>query len=357
MRGPRDAIEVLVRTVAPIVLALATAGLVMWAMGVDPLRFYGDVIALGIGGNGWQRTLTAMAPLLLVALGLIIAFRARLWNLGYGGTYVLAAAVVAGTAPGIMGALPFGLGVAVLCLLAAAVGVALGLLPALLKARFGTNEIITSLMMSFIAISLANMLVKGPFQDPGVTVPQTRVLDLAYMLPYIPGTRVHVGVLIALAIVLLFHFILTRSSFGLKVDVLGASAKAAAHAGINVRSLIVAVLLLSSGTIALAAAVDMLGLWGHMRTNWNPGYGDKILPFVFLARQNPLGSIPLVAVYAVLATGGTIAAQQVGLSVDFLLIVVALILLFMTVIELLGRRRDLGASYLGAARSGTGRAS
>ena len=341
-------LQVLIRTIAPLLLALAATGGVIWAMGVNPVQFYGDIIALGLGGTGWQKSLTLMAPLLLIALGLIIAFRAQLWNLGYSGTYLLAAAVVAGMAPTIMQAVPFLLGVLLLLAMALAVGAAIGFLPALLKAKYGTNEIVTSLMMSFIAIGAANLLVKGPFQDPGVTVPQTRVLDLGLMLPFIPGTRIHVGFVIALVIVLAFHVILTRSAFGLKIDVLGASPKAATHAGINVKRLIVVVFLLSSGMIALAGAIDMLGLWGYMRTGFNPTYGDKILPFVFLARLNPLGSIPLVAFYAVLATGGTIAAQQVGLSVDFLLIIVALILFFMTLIELIGTRRDLGTSYLPA---------
>ncbi len=341
-------LQVLIRTIAPLLLALAATGGVIWAMGVNPVQFYGDIIALGLGGTGWQKSLTLMAPLQLIALGLIIAFRAQLWNLGYSGTYLLAAAVVAGTAPTIMQAVPFLLGVLLLLAMALAVGAAIGFLPALLKAKYGTNEIVTSLMMSFIAIGAANLLVKGPFQDPGVTVPQTRVLDLGLMLPFIPGTRIHVGFVIALVIVLAFHVILTRSAFGLKIDVLGASPKAATHAGINVKRLIVVVFLLSSGMIALAGAIDMLGLWGYMRTGFNPTYGDKILPFVFLARLNPLGSIPLVAFYAVLATGGTIAAQQVGLSVDFLLIIVALILFFMTLIELIGTRRDLGKSYLPA---------
>lgn len=340
------AMQVLIRTVTPVVLALIVGGLIIWSMGVDPLKFYGDIIALGLGGTGWQKTLTMMAPLLIISLGLIISFRAQLWNLGYNGTYLLAAAVVAGTAPDIMTTLPFGLGIVVLFVMAFAIGAALGYLPALLKAKYGTNEIITSLMLSFIAISVANILVKGPFQDHGVTVPQTRVLDLGLMLPYIPGTRIHIGFIVALVIVVVFHYILTKSSFGLKIDILGASPKAATHAGIDAKKMIIIVFLLSSGMIALAGAVDMLGLWGYMRTNWNPMYGDKILPFVFLARLNPIGSIPLVAFYAILATGGTIAAQQVGLSVDFLLIIVALILFFMTIIEFMGNRKDLGKSYL-----------
>lgn len=340
--------EIVVRTITPILLALIVGGLIIWAMGVNPLRFYADIFYLGVAGTGWQKTLTAMAPLLIIGLGLIIAFRAQLWNLGYNGTYLLSAAVVAGLAPDLLATLPFAVGVTVLIALSIGVGMVLGFLPAWLKATYGTNEIITSLMVSFIAISLANILVKGPFQDREVTVPQTRVLDLDVMLPFIPGTRVHIGFVIALLLVVLFHYLLTKSSFGLKIDILGASPKAATHAGLSARKLIITVFLLSSGMIALAGVVDMLGLWGYMRTNWNPVYGDKILPFVFLARLNPLGSIPLIAFYAILATGGTIAAQQAGLSVDFLLVIVALILFFMTVIEYVGNRKDLGKSYLPA---------
>ncbi|MFC5337479.1 putative B6 ABC transporter permease subunit 2 [Leucobacter denitrificans] len=341
-------LEVVIRTITPVVLALVVGGLIIWVMGVNPLDFYGDIFYLGIAGTGWQKTLTAMAPLLIIGLGLIIAFRAQLWNLGYNGAYLIAAAVVAGTAPDILATLPFAVAIVLLFAIAVVIGVVLGFLPAWLKAKYGTNEIITSLMVSFIAISGANILVKGPFQDVEVTVPQTRVLDLNLMLPYIPGTRVHVGFVIAIILVLVFHYILTKSSFGLKVDILGASPKAATHAGLDARKLIITVFLLSSGMIAFAGAIDMLGLWGYMRTNWNPVYGDKVLPFVFLARLNPLGSIPLIAFYAILATGGTIAAQQAGLSVDFLLIIVALILFFMTVIEYLGNRKDLGKSYLPA---------
>lgn len=339
-------VEILIRTITPVLLALIVGGIIIGAMGVNPFDFYGDIFTLGVVGTGWQKTLTAMAPLLVIALGLIVAFRAQLWNLGYNGVYLLAAAVVTGIAPDVMTMLPFWLGVLVLAVIAIVIGMLLGYLPALLKAKYGTNEIITSLMMSFIAISLANILIKGPFQDAAVTVPQTRVLDLDFMLPYIPGTRVHIGFLIAMLLVIIFHFILTKSSFGLKIDILGASPKAATHAGIDAKKMIVIVFLLSSGMIAFAGALDMLGLWGYMRTNWNPAYGDKILPFVFLARLNPIGSIPLVAFYAILATGGTIAAQKAGLSVDFLLVIVALILFFMTVIEYMGNRRDLGKSYL-----------
>lgn len=338
--------EILIRTISPLLLALAAGGLIIAMLGADPVAFYADVLRLGLLGQGWQQTLTAMAPLMLVALGLIVAFRAQLWNLGSGGSYLLSAAVVAGVAPDVMGALPFALALIVLFAVSIVVGAAVVLVPAALKARHGTNEVITSLMMSFIAIGVANLLVKGPFQDPEVSVPQTRVLDLGLMLPYLPGTRVHVGVVLALCTVILAHFILMKSSLGLRIDLLGASPKAAAHAGLNVKRMIILVLVISGGLIGLAGAVDMLGLWGYTRASWNPGYGDKILPFVFLARLNPLGSIPLVGVYALLATGGTLAAQRAGVSVDVLLVIVALVLFFMVLIEFAGRRGGLGRSYL-----------
>ncbi len=344
--------DVLLRTVAPLLLALASGGLIVFALGADPFAFYSDVLRLGTSGSGSQQTLTAMAPLLLVALGLIVAFRAQLWNLGYGGSYLLSAAVVAGSAPDAFAVLPYPIALLALFVAAVAIGALLGLVPALLKAYKGTNEVITSLMMSFIAMGIANLLIRGVFKDPGVSVPQTRVLDLGLMLPYLPGTRVHIGVLLALGVMIVAHFVLTKSAFGLKIDVIGANPAAATHAGIDVKRMILVVFTLSSALIALAALVDMLGLWGYSRAEWNPGYGDKILPFVFLARLSPLGAIPLVGLYSVLATGGTIAAQRAGLSVDLLSVIVALVLFFMVAIEFLGTRVNLGRSYLGRGRFG-----
>lgn len=338
--------DVLLRTITPLLLALLAGGLIMLMLGADPLAFYAEVLRLGTQGDGLQQTLTTMAPLLLVALGLIIAFRAQLWNLGYGGSYLLAAAVVAGVAPDVFAVLPYPVALLALSLLALLIGALLGLVPALLKAYKGTNEVITSLMMSFIAMGLANLLIRGVFKDPGVSVPQTRVLDLDLMLPYIAGTQVHVGFLIALVVMLVAQLVLTKTAFGLKIDLIGASPAAAKHAGINVKLHVLVVFVLSGGMFALAALVDMLGLWGYARAEWNPGYGDKILPFVFLARLSPLGSIPLVGLYAVLATGGTLAAQRAGLSVDVLSVIVALVLFFMVAVEFLGTRANIGRSYL-----------
>ena len=287
-----------------------------------------------------------MAPLLLIAAGLTVIFRANIWNLGYDGQFLLGAALVSGYGPSLMNHLPKALAIVILFGMAMAVGAAWTIIPAVLKARYGTNEIITTLMMSFIGIDLANILVKGPFQDPGVNIPETRVLPFDKMLPNIPGTRVHIGLIVAFVAIFAVHYLLTRTSFGLRLQILGANPRAAKHMGVNLTRVIVVSFLISGALIGAASAADILGLWGYARANWNPAYGDTVIPFVFLARLNALAVIPFIAFFSVLATGGDIAAQESGLPTDFLLVLVALILLFMTVIEYLGRRRELGGSYI-----------
>jgi len=287
-----------------------------------------------------------MAPLLLIAVGLIFVFRANIWNLGYDGQFLLAAAVLSGLGPSLVTHVPLWLAMTVLFLVAAGVGAAWTIVPAGLKAGYETNEIITTLMMSFIGVGVANILVKGPFQDPAVNIPQTKVLPLNKMLPAIPGTRIHVGVLVALFAAVVAYYVLTRTAFGLRVQVLGANPRAARHVGVQVRKLILSTFLVSGALIGAAAAADILGVWGYARANWNPAYGDTVIPFVFLARLNPLAVIPFIAFFAVLSTGGDLAAQNANLPTDFLLVLVALILIFMTLIEFVGRRRELGQSYL-----------
>jgi simple sugar transport system permease protein len=336
----------IVRSLAPVILALVAGGLLLLGLGQNPVRFYVAVWQGGIESGGWQNSAVLMAPLLLIALGLIVVFRAGIWNLGYDGQYLLGAALVAGFGPSILSAWPTPLAYAVLFLVAGCAGALWTLIPAVLKAWYETNEIITTLMMSFIGVGVANILVKGPFQDPAVNIPQTPAIPFSKLLPNLSGTRVHVGVLLALAAVVVVHYLLTRTSFGLRLQVLGASPRTARHAGISVRRVILTSFLWSGFLIGLAAVVDVLGLWAYVRANWNPGYGDTVIPFVFLARLSPLVVVPFIAFYAVLSTGGDLAAQQANLPTDFLLVLVALILLFMTVIEYLGRRRDLGHSYL-----------
>ena len=345
--------DILIRSIVPLILALITGALILAMLGVDAIAFYSDIFRFGLLDRGWQSSIVRAAPLLLIALGLIVVFRGKLWNLGYDGQFLLAAAFVMGVGPILLVAgVPPLLMAVIMGVFGAAIAAVSTVVPAFLKAQFGTNEIISSLMMSFILIGVANMLVKGPFRDTSIQTPQTLTIPLDGMLPSIPGTRINIGIIAVLVIVVIAHLVLTRTSFGLRLDVYGSSPRAASHVGMSPKGTIYVLFAISGACIGLAAAVDMLGLWGYLRANWNPAYGTAVLPFVFLARLNVLGSIPLVFFYAVLATGGTLAAQRNAVSVDFLLVIVALILVFMTVIEYFGTRRDLGKSYLpdGAVR-------
>jgi ABC-type uncharacterized transport system permease subunit len=342
-------IDVVIRSIVPVLLALIAGGVVLGALGRDPITFYKNIWIGGVQGSAWQDSAIRMAPFLLIAAGLTLIFRANIWNLGYNGQFLLGAALVSGLGPHIVnGSVPLWLAFVVLFLVAGAAGALWTLVPALLKAAYGTNEIITTLMMSFIGIDLASILIKGPFHDPTTPLPQTAVIPLDKMLPAIPSTRIHIGLLVAFAAVLVVHWLLTRTSWGLRLQVMGANPRAARHFGIDLPRLIVVSFLASGFLVGLAACADIMGLWGYIRTGWNPAYGDTIIPFVFLARLNALAVVPFVAFFSVLSTGGDLAAQQAGLPTDFLLVLVGLILIFMTVIEFLGRQRELGASYVPA---------
>jgi general nucleoside transport system permease protein len=335
-----------IRSILPLLLALVAGGALIAALGHNPLDFYLNIYRGGIELTAWQDSLMRAATLVPIALGLIVVFRANIWNLGYQGQFLLSAAIVAGVGPHLERHLSPTLTLIVLFIIAGVTGAVWTLIPAILKAWYQTNGIITTLMMTFIGISLAAILVKGPFQDFSTNVPQTTLLPLDDMLPTIPGTRTHVGVVIAAVLVLIVHYVTTRTSFGLKLQVLGANPRAAVHVGLDPKRVIVSAFVCSGALIGVAAAIEILGIWGYVRADFNPAYGDAVIPFVFLARLNALAVVPFILFYSVLSIGGDFAAQDAGLPVDFLLVIVGLTLLFMVFIEYLGRNREMGRSYV-----------
>ena len=341
-------VDDIVLALGPILLALLTCGILLAGIGRDPFAFYRDVVLAGLlRPSGLQDTITRMAPVLLISTGLIVAFRGSLWNLGGNGQYLLALAVVAGVAPHILAALPTLVGWVVLGLVGMAVGAAWTLVPSLLKVRYGLNEIVTSLMMTFVATYLADLLVKGPLRGSPV-IPQTLVVEHDQMLAYLPGTRIHIGVVVAVVVVILIHLLLTRTAFGTRLDVLGANPRAAVHMGIDVARMTVVAFLLSGALIGLAAAIDLLGIFGYMRAGIDPDYALRVVPLVFLARLNVIAVIPLAAFFGVLYIGGDYAARQAEVPNVFLLLVVGLILLFMVITQYLSDRRARGEPMLPA---------
>jgi len=338
-------------TLGPIILAFITSGVLLAILGRDPIAFYRDILQGGmLRATGLQDSITRMVPILLIGAGLIVAFRASLWNLGADGQYLLAVAFVAGVGPQIIGSMPVVVGWIVLSLGAVLIGAAWTIVPSVLKARYGLNEIVTTLMMSFIGVGLANLLVKGPLKGYQM-VPQTAVLPQDAMLWDLPGTTIHIGVIVAIVVVLIVHVVLTRTSFGTRLDVLGANPRAAIHLGIDVPRLIVVAFMVSGGLIGLAAATDILGTFGYMRADWNPAYGLKVVPLVFLARLNILSLIPLAAFFGVLSIGGDYATRRAGLPNDFILLFVGLMLLFMIATQYISAKRARGEPILPRRRA------
>ena len=341
-----ELIMAIVRVLLPVALALVVGALILLAFGKDPLAYYGYVVQRGLlSPSGLQATITRIAPLLLIAAGLIVAFRAGIWNLGVDGQFLLAAVSTAALAPVLNDILPGGLMVLVCFLVASAVAALWSLLPALLKVRYGINEIVTTLMMSFLGISFANVLVKIPFNDPTTTVPQTATLAVEDRLPRLFDSTVHSGVVIALLLVILVHLMMTRTAFGLKLQVVGANPAAAVHAGLNVAWLTVATFTLSAALIGLGGSVEILGVFGTVRADWNPAFGLLVVPLVFLARFNGYAVIGFTLFFSALMIGGDSAARRIGVPQHFVLVLVALLLIFLAVVEYLDhqRRKRIGA--------------
>src|SRR4029453_4380421 len=153
----REIVASTLRVLVPILLALIVGGIILLILGKDPLAYYGYVVKRGLlTWGGLQETLTRMSPLLLIAAGLIVAFRAGIWNLGGDGQFLLAAVFTAALAPVLIGVLPKAVALVLCMAVSVLIAAAWALLPAILKARYGVNEIVTSLMMSFLGLSLAN---------------------------------------------------------------------------------------------------------------------------------------------------------------------------------------------------------
>ena len=334
---------VLGQALVPIILAMIVNGIILAIMGRNPFTFYDQMFSSALfNTQGFEQTIIRMAPLLLMAAGLIVAFTAGIWNIGGDGQFLMAVAVVCGLGPWLMGAVPRALGLILLLIVSFLVGGVWTVVPAFLKARYSLNEIITSLMMAFIGIDLADMLIKGPFRTHLNTVPQTNVIPFRKLLPAIPGTTIHIGILLALVLVVVVHWALTRTGFGLRLRILGANPRAAVHSGISVFKMTMIGFFLSGAFIGLAGGTEILGVWGYVRADWNPGWGFMMFAIVFLARLNMLATIPIVGFLAVVQLGGHTAAQNVNVPDDFILLFVALILLFMAVTDLLQTGRLFG---------------
>lgn len=328
-------------SLAPLLIALVITGSLLLLMGVNPLEYYGYIVRKGLfTPSGLNATLTRMGPLLLIAASLIVAFRAGLWNLGGDGQFLLGAVTSSAIAPALLAwGAPVWLTLLLAMVAAALVGGIWALLPGVLKAWQNINEIITTMMMSFLGISLANVLVKLVFFDPTTTVPQTRTLPWEDRLPMLFGSQISSGLLLGLLAILAVHWMMTRTAFGLQLRVVGANPQAAIHAGIPVGLLTLTVFALSAALSGLAGAVEIMGVQGNVRADWNPAYGLVVVPLVFLARFNGFGTIAFVFLFSMLSIGSESAARRMDIPNHFTLVTVAILMLVLGLSEWVEQRQ------------------
>jgi simple sugar transport system permease protein len=340
----RTALTPLAGSLLAIVAAFLTGGLFLLIVGKDPFEAYRLLVSRSLGSSlGITESLIRMAPLLFVAAGLLIALKAGVWNIGVDGQFLIGAILVGVTAPELIGDLPRALVLLVSAVVGFAGGVAWAVVPALLKVRYGLNEIITTIMMNYVAINLTSWLVKGPFKDPDVVPPQTVLIPRADRLPTFGLSRVHIGLLFGLLAVLLVVFLYRFTTLGFKFWVLGQNRRAAVHAGLPVGGLTVLALLLSGGCAGLAGANDVLGVKGLFQGNWFPNYGFTGFALVYLARLNGLWVIPFALFFSFLAIGGEFMSRAADIPTYFVELLEGLMLGYFAVAVYVERR------YLGRA--------
>ena len=317
-----------VNSILSIVSAFLVGGIILLFIGKNPLSLYRQLILQGMGTSlGIIETIIKMAPLLIVSAGLLVAFSGGLWNLGVEGQFLMGAMLTGWLAPQWIPFLPLPVYFIALGSIGFVGGMAWALLPAILKARYNLNEIIITLMMNYVALNFVTWMVKGPINDLSVVPAQTELIPMTHRMPMIPFTRVHLGFVIGLIVIIGVYWMIKRTTMGFQIRVLFANKRAAIHTGMNVNRTIVWSLLISGGFSGLAGAIDVLAIKGLFQSGWNPMYGITCIPIVFLARLNGWAVIPLACFFSFLAVGGEFVARDLGVPVFFVHVLEGLMLL------------------------------
>lgn len=306
-------------TLASPLIALAitvVVGVMLFAaLGKDPLAglqmFFIEPLKTGYALAELSLKAT---PLILIALGLAVCFRANLWNIGAEGQFVLGAICAGGVA---MHATPETGRWIVVAVLAAGVfgGMLWAAIVAVLRDRFHANEILVSLMLVYVAEMLLSYLVYGPWKDPaGYNFPQTITFLEATRVPkLITGFRMNIGVFIALAAVAGFAIFLYRTYAGFQLQVGGLAPAAARYAGFSSRRALWTALLLSGGMAGLAGALDVAGPQGQLTPYVPLGYGFAAIIVAFVGRLNPIGIVFSAVLMSMFYIGGELAQSRLGL--------------------------------------------
>lgn len=284
-------------------------------LGKDPARglqmFFWEPIR---SAYGWSELAIKATPLVLIALGLAVCFRSNVWNIGAEGQFIVGALAAGWVA--MQADANTGRGIVVVILAAGvAGGMAWAALTALLRTRFNANEILVSLMLVYVANLLLGYLVYGPWKDPaGYNFPQTITFLAVTKIPkLVDGSRVNIGVLIALGSVLATWLLLFRTYAGFALQVGGLAPAAARYAGFSSNRALWTALLLSGGLAGLAGALEAAGPLGQLTPYVPAGYGFAAIIVAFVGRLHPVGIVFAGILMSMFYIGGELAQSRLGL--------------------------------------------
>jgi simple sugar transport system permease protein len=323
---------------------LISALLVLWA-GAPVGQTYGLLLKGGFGSVfALSETLTRAIPLMLTGLAASVAFKARLFNIGAEGQlYVgaLAAVAVGGLHGGTGFDLPPALLFVLMMLAAATAGALLLLGPALMKARLGVDEVVTTLLLNFIVLLLVSLMLDGPMKDPSAMGwPQSvALMDELQLSKLITQTRVHTGLLWACSLAVGLWVLMKYTVLGFDIRAVGANARAAAFAGVPVTRTVVLVALLSGGLAGLAGAIEVAGRTSYLTLDMSPGYGYSGIVIAMLAGLHPLGVMLGSVFVAGVLVGADSMSRVVGVPTFIADVIVAASLISVLVATLLTQYR------------------
>ena len=345
-----------------LLVALAFGAIMMLALGADPITGYRALLEGAFGGSyALSSTAIQAVPLLLVGVGICIAFRANVFNIGGEGQIAMGGLLSAATAL-VFPDLP-GFILMPLVLLAGALGGAIwGAIPGFFKANYNVNEILSTIMLNLVAVQVMNYLLAGPLVDTSPTstgglIPETRVLPAAAQLPILlKGTQLHLGVPIAVVVAICVYILLWRTSFGFQVRAVGLSRNASAYAGMPVKRTITLAMTLSGAMCGLAGAILVFGSISHRMvtdgslTGFTGSAGFNGIVVALFGGLNPLWTIVSAYLFGGLIVGGSALQVATGVPSDLVTALSGTIVVLVVSLEYLRRRARAQSMALAGPR-------
>ena len=315
---------------AAVALAFAAGAILIALIGLDPVQAYLSLFEASLGStNGLAETAIRTVPLALCGIGIALAFRAGVFNVGAEGQLYIGGIAAAWVGVQLAGQSQM-LVLPTMGLAAALAGALWSGIAGVLKQRFRADELITTIMLNYIAIYFVGYLLHGPLQDPTSPLAQTIRLGTEARLPVIlPASRLHAGILIVLVVALLAQVYLWRAVDGFRLRAVGQNARAALNAGINVKRLVWTGFLVCGALAGLAGFGEVAGVHRRMIENLSPGFGYTAIIVALLGQTNPLGVLAAAVLFAALQIGSTTMESAAGVPSALTTVIQALVVLFL----------------------------